>query len=360
MLLVRSKMQLVTMNTRTPPHPMSIPSVSIIIVNYNGAAHLSECLDSLAAQQYRDYEVLVVDNNSNDGSPEIVREHFPDVGLIYSPDNLGYSGAVNLALSKAVGRYIAVLNMDAMVAPDWLEPLVTQLDTDPQVGAVTPKILLYHDPERINALGQNVHITALGFNRAYNHPDQPGMKPFKVSGLHGAAFLIRRDLLDRMGGMNKDCFLYHEDVDLSWLVQLMGYDIFCVPASTVRHKYVLKMDTQKLFYLERNRVAMLLTNLGWWTLLLILPFLLLTELMMASYCFIKGPSFVQAKLRSFGWIWQRRGHIRERRNLVRSLRHRSDWQVIAGLHLMYEWDQLVTLGKQQHVVKYRSLGRNSA
>lgn len=322
------------------------PLVSIIVVNYNGMAHLEECLGALSAQRYPAFEVLVVDNCSTDGSPTYIMANYPEVRHIASETNLGYSGAVNLALNDACGTYIAVLNMDAMVEPDWLEPLVDFLETHPEVGAVTPKIVLYHQPNRINALGQNVHITALGFNRAFNRPDQPGATmPIKVSGLHGAAFMLRKSLLEQMGGMNEACFLYHEDVDLSWMVQLMGYDIYCLPTAVVRHKYTLKMDPQKLYFLERNRLTMLLCNVRWTTLLLISPLLALTECMMLAYCLRRGRSFIAAKARSLGWAWQRREYIGRRRAQVQSLRRRSDWHMVSNLRLAYEWDQLIKLGR---------------
>ena len=326
--------------------PVGVPLVSIIVVNYNGMAHLPECLDALAAQRYPAFEVLVVDNASTDGSPAYIAANYPEVCSIVSESNLGYSAAVNLALNSARGSYIAVLNMDAMVEPDWLHPLIAFLEAHPEVGAVTPKIVLYHQPDRINALGQNVHVTALGFNRAYNRPDQPhATAPIKVSGLHGAAFVLRKSLLDQMGGMNEACFLYHEDVDLSWMVQLMGYDIYCLPEAVVRHKYTLKMDAQKLYFLERNRLTMLLSNVRWTTLVVIAPLLALTECMMLAYCLRRGRSFIAAKVRSLGWAWRRREQIIRRRAQVQALRRRSDWQMIANLRLAYEWDQLITLGR---------------
>ena len=327
-------------------HYTPAPLVSIIVVNYNGMAHLEECLGALAAQHYPAFEVLVVDNGSTDGSPAYIAENYPRVRYIASESNLGYSGAVNLALNYAHGTYVAVLNMDAMVEPDWLEPLIAFLETHPQAGAVTPKIVLYHQPDRINALGQNVHVTALGFNRAFNRPDQPGATaPIKVSGLHGAAFVLRKSLLEQMGGMNEACFLYHEDVDLSWMVQLMGYDIYCLPTAVVRHKYTLKMDPQKLYFLERNRLTMLLSNVRWTTLLLLAPLLALTECMMLAYCLRRGRSYIVAKARSLGWAWRRREQIARRRAQVQSLRRRSDWQMITNLRLAYEWDQLLKLGR---------------
>lgn len=324
----------------------SLPTVSIVVVNYNGMAHLEQCLGALMSQDYPQYEVLLVDNASTDESLNYVRSTFPSVRIIVSEDNLGYSGAANLALTQTIGKYVVVLNMDAMVAPDWLMPLVGFMEDNPQVGAVTPKILLYENPGRINALGQNVHISALGFNRALNRPDDPhSTAPIKVSGIHGAAFLMRRSDLERMGGMNAACFMYHEDVDLSWLVQLMGYDIYCIPTSVVRHKYVLKMDAQKLYYLERNRMAMLFANLHPVTLISLAPFLALTEAMMAAYCLRRGPQFVRAKLRAVVWSWQERRRIYARRAHVEAIRRRSDREMIRRLRLNYEWDQLLSLGR---------------
>jgi hypothetical protein len=333
-----------TRDTRTPTQPY--PEVSIIIVNYNGKPHLDECLGALTQQHYPAYQLLLVDNASTDDSLDLVRRNFPEVQIITSDQNLGYSGAVNFALPHATGAYVVVLNMDAMVEVDWLRPLVAFMEAHPEVGAVTPKILLYDDPTRINALGQNIHVSALGFNRALNRPDMPNQQqPFQVSGLHGAAFLMRKDVLERMGGMNEACFLYHEDVDLSWLINLMGYDIYCVPESVVRHKYALGMYPQKLYYLERNRMAMLLANIRWPALLALTPFLAMTEAMMTAYCLRRGKGFIQAKARAVAWLWERRRQIRARRQYVTALRRRSDWEMIRRLRLGYEWDQLLKLGR---------------
>ncbi|MDQ4076867.1 MAG: glycosyltransferase family 2 protein [Chloroflexota bacterium] len=323
------------------------PVVSIVVVNYNGIVHIEECLTALFRQRdYPTYEVIVVDNASTDESAAYIRLHFPGALLVTNEQNLGYSGAVNRALSRAKGRYIAVLNMDAVVEPDWLHPLVAFLEKNPQAGAVTPQILLYQDAARINALGQNIHVSGLGFNRAYRRPRMiVGQAPVQVSGIHGSAFLIRREILEQMGGMNERCFMYHEDVDVSWVVRLMGYDIYCIPGSIVHHKYTLFMNPWKLYYLERNRISMLLCNLSWPTFLLILPFLILTELMMAVYCLRRGRRFLEAKGRSLFWNWQNRKHIYRRRSRIQRLRRCSDWQVVANLRLNYEWDQLLALSR---------------
>jgi GT2 family glycosyltransferase len=325
----------------------SYPLVSIIIVNYNGAQHLPECLDSIYCQTYPNFEVLVFDNGSQDGSLQLLRGDHPRLRVLASQQNIGYPAAINRALEHARGEYVAVLNMDVAVDPGWLEPLVECLQQHSQAGAVTPRLLLYHQPNQINALGQNVHLTALGFNRMMWHPATSGdTQPRRVSGLHGAAFMLPRRLFLDLGGMNETCFLYHEDVDLSWLLLLAGYDIYVVPGSVVRHKYRLHMRADKLYWLERNRVAMLVRHLRWGTLLLLLPFIAFTELLMAGYCLLHGWEFIQAKLRSLGWVacnWRR---IMAERRTIQALRRRSDWQVLRQLRLNYDWDQFFHLGRQ--------------
>ena len=293
----------------------------------------------------------MVDNASSDGSDAIAEhaaEQHESVRLLRSPTNRGYAGAVNLALAEARGTYVAVLNMDVIVSPGWLDPLISFCEATPDAGAVCPLIVLESDPGRVNAAGQNVHVTALGFNRWLEQPrERAGREPFRVSGLHGAAFLIRRDQLESIGGWDESGFLYHEDVELSWLLRLAGGEIYCVPASTVRHDYHLTMFPQKLFLLERNRWSMLLANTRTLTRLALAPLLALSELMMWGYCLLRGPSFLRAKLDSYRWISGNRERIRERRRFVESLRRRSDWGVLRRLHWGYPVDQFVALGRER-------------
>jgi GT2 family glycosyltransferase len=295
--------------------------------------------------------VLVVDNASSDGSDSIAEaaaERDDCVRLLRSPTNRGYAGAVNLGLAEARGAYVAVLNMDVLVSPGWLDPLISFLEKTPDAGAVCPLIVLESDPGRINAAGQDVHVTALGFNRWLEEPrERAGTTPFRVSGLHGAAFLIRREDFEAIGGWDESGFLYHEDVELSWLLRLSGREIYCVPASTVSHDYHLTMFPHKLFLLERNRWSMLLADTRLPTRLALAPLLALSELMMWGYCLLRGPAFLRAKLDSYRWISGHRERIGERRRFVEGLRRRSDWGVLRRLHWGYPVDQFVTLGRER-------------
>jgi GT2 family glycosyltransferase len=326
--------------------------VSVVVVNYNGAGALERCLSALLADTGdTETEVLVVDNASSDGSEAIAERLAGEdnrLRLIRSETNRGYAGAVDLALTEARGEFVAVLNMDVVVSGGWLPPLIDHLEAHPEVGAVCPLIVLESDPSRINAAGQNIHPTALGFNRWLEQPrERAGSRPLRVSGLHGAAFLVRRELLERLGGWDDSGFLYHEDVELSWLLRLAGKDIFCVPASTVRHDYHLTMFPQKLFLLERNRWKMLLTNLSSGTRLALSPLLAISELMMWGYCLLRGPRFLRAKWQSYGWLRRNAEIIRHRRREVAPLRRVTDWAVLRRLHWGYPLDQFVALGRER-------------
>ena len=326
------------------------PEVSLVVVNFNGAACLGRCLDSLRAGEDPRTEVIVVDNASNDDSPAMLAAYVdahPQIGLVRSAINRGYAGAVNFVLPRCRGRYVGVLNMDVVAEPGWLAPLVAFLDAHADVGAVNPLLTLL-DGETVNAIGQDLHVTGLGFNRGLGQPrSQVGLQPLVTDGLQGAAFVIRRDLLERIGGMDESGFLYHEDVHLSWMLRLLGYRIACLPIAVVRHDYFLSMHAVKLYLLERNRWSLLLTALHWPTLLALAPLLLTTELMVWGYSLLRGRRFLHAKARSYAYLWQQRTAHRAQRDRVRAIRTVGDLKLLRSLRLRYAWSQFGKLARER-------------
>ena len=326
--------------------PSESPLMSVVVVNYNGGARLVSCLESLTADTDPVPDILVVDNASTDDSPTALRRFrtlHPDIAILWSERNLGYAGAVNLALERVRGEFIAVLNMDTTVESGWARPALAFLREHPHVGAVNPLIALL-DGKRVNAVGQNVHVTGLGFNSGLGQPiERIGRAPFRISGIQGGAFIVRRALLEKIGGMDTTGFLYHEDVNLSWLLQLMGFELYCVPEGVVLHDYFLTMYPGKLHLLERNRWAMLLTYLHWSSLVLLSPLLLLTECLIWSYCILRGWAFIREKLTSYGWVFRRWRQIKNRRRFAESVRATSDWGLLKRLDWRYPLGQLATL-----------------
>jgi hypothetical protein len=313
---------------------------SVILVNYNGMPHLDACVSSVLKQGYTDFEVIFVDNNSSDGSLKYTRSKFPNLIFVTNKENLGYAGGINSGLTHASGEYIAPLNIDTEVASNWLGAMVTFLDEHAQAGAVTPKVLLFDHRTRVNALGLNIHISGLGFCRSLGKKDNSSAVPENVPGVSGCSYLIRRQLLEQMGGAPDWCFMGNDDVIISWLLRLMGYQLYCLPESIVFHKYNLKMSPEKLFRLEKNRYILLLSTLKPLTLLVCLPVFLTIDLMIFAYSLTKGRSYVRAKFSALASLWRERSDIRQRRRQYQLLRKASDLTLFRRLNWNLVWAQL--------------------
>ena len=324
--------------------------VSLVVVNHQGGERLVRCLESLVADPRERFELFVVDNASEDGSLEAARafaERRDDTEVVASPVNLGYAGALDLVLDRCAGRYVALLNMDLEAEPGWLAPLVRHLDAHPDVGAVNP-LLLLEDGAVVNATGLDLHPSGLAFNRALGAPRASiALEPFDVPGVQGAVVVCRRDVLLAMGGLDDGGFLYHEDVRLSWALGAMGLRMACVPASAVRHAYRLSMHAEKLYLLERNRWVLLATALGWPSLLVISPVLLVTELMLLGYALLRGPRFVAAKLRAMRDAIRARGQRVDARRTWRVRRTVPELAQLRGMSLRYAWGQARTLAVER-------------
>jgi len=332
------------------------PFLSVIVVNYNGAAKIGACVKSLLVDEHPSREIWIVDNASVDESVSEARSAANGDGRVHFIDtggNLGYAGAINRALPHCSGQIVAVFNMDIVVEPNCLAAAVDFLLSNPQVGAVSPLITLAGG-DRVCAIGQNVHVTALGFNRGLGATrDSVGTTPVAVSGIHGAAFFMPTELLRRLGGLDTSGFLYHEDVDLSWLLLNCGFDLYCIPLAVVRHDYFLSMDPGKLYLLERNRLTCLLVFLSPITLLLISPLILLTEIILWVFAAIRGSRFLRAKLRSYKWVINNSRIRADRRMTIKPLKKRSDWQVLSRMTWTYHLDQAFSLATERGPTRHR-------
>ena len=317
------------------------PRVSVIIVNYNGLAYLDTCLASVLNQPYDDYEIIMVDNASKDGSLEYMRQKYPGLTFVANEENTGYAGGINSGLAVAKGDYISPLNMDIEAEPGWLARMVEFMKDHPQAGAVCPKVLILGQPAIINCTGLNVHFSGLGFCRHLHEPDSPDIQPQKVKGISGCSYLIRKDLFTRMGGAPAYCFMYNDDVVISWLLALMGYDIYCLPSSVIYHRYRLSMTPDKFFHLEKNRLYLILSTLKWPTLLLLSPLLIIIEAMVMAYSVVKGWPYPRSKLGAYHAAFQERKYIMQLRHFYSGLRRVSDWTLLKKLSWNLEWSQLL-------------------
>ena len=314
--------------------------VSVIVVNYNGMPHLDACVSSILKQSYANFEVIFVDNDSSDESLEYARNKFPDLTFVANEENSGYPGGINSGLAYATGDYIAPLNIDTEVAANWLSAMVKFLDENPQVGAVTPKILLFGDRDKINAKGLNIHVTGLGFCRGLGKKDDNSTSPERVSGVSGCSYLIRREILEQMGGAPEECFMGNDDVIVSWQVNLMGYELYCVPEAVVYHKYTLKMNPAKLYSLEKNRLVLLLSTLKSTTRVACFLIFAIIELLIIGYSLLKGKAYLKAKFHAYSSVCKEKDVISQKRDRYRKLRKISDFDLLRRLNWNLPWDQL--------------------
>jgi GT2 family glycosyltransferase/radical SAM superfamily enzyme YgiQ (UPF0313 family) len=250
--------------------PLTVPGwkrkglVSIIIPNYNGEAFIRNCVQSALTQDYQNVEVIVVDNDSTDKSVSIIHNNFPQVKLIEFPNNNGFSYAVNAGIDVAKGDFIALLNPDAKAEPSWIRSLVNAVNEEPNIGFAASKVMCHHDPTLIDSAGDGLTPTGRAFNMGHFNKDCEDFNTKRwVMGATGAACLYKREVLNDIGPLDDDFFLYYEDVDLSLRAQLRGYKCVYVPDAVVTHVGSAISDTisgLKTYYLTRNFFPLIIKN----------------------------------------------------------------------------------------------------
>ncbi len=214
------------------------PFCSVIVPNYNGRTLLGECFDALQAQTYPvdRYEIVMVDDASNDDSVSFVTTHYPTVRVISLATNQGFDNVCNLAAQTVRGELLVLLNNDAVPEPDWLAALVEALQAHPQAGAATSKMLLYDQRDRLHNAGDMMGQDGIPRNRGVWEVDhgQYDNAIWVFSGC-GGAVAYRRALWEDLGGFETSFSMYLEDVDLGWRMQLCGWKTVFAPGARVFH-----------------------------------------------------------------------------------------------------------------------------
>ena len=263
------------------------PDVSVIIVNLNRRELLARCLNSLWRQTFLNFEVIVVDNASTDGSMEFlqtVRE--PRLKTVSLPVNKGFAGGCNAGIASSQGRYIATLNNDAEADPHWVEELVGGMESDPSIGMCASKILLHGERTRIDKVGHLMYPDGLNHGRGSGEPDQGQFeRREEVLFPDAAAALYRRDMLDVIGLFDEHFFAYGDDADLGMRGRLAGWNCLYIPTAVVYHVHSAtagEFSALKAFLIERNRIWVAVKTFPL-SLLLISPFFTFLRLAYHAY-----------------------------------------------------------------------------
>ena len=238
----------------------NLPELSIITINYNGLKDTCEFIESLQKNVSLLYEIIVVDNASKVNEAVVLQEKYPHIITIRSEKNLGFSGGNNLGIYQAKGKYIFLLNNDTFIEKDTFHYLIEKLESSPKIGAVSPKIKFAFSPRNIQFAGYlplstiTLRNDLIGFGKAENEIYNTSARtPY----CHGAAMMIKKEVIEKVGYMPEIYFLYYEEIDWSTKIERGGYELWYEPQCTVYHKESQSTGQEsylRTFYLTRNRL----------------------------------------------------------------------------------------------------------
>jgi GT2 family glycosyltransferase len=245
-----------------PPAEENPPLISVIVVNWNRRELLKTCLESLARQTYRNYEVIIIDNGSGDGSAEMagnLSKSFPvRLVVIQNPENRGFCAANNQGFEASEAPLLALLNNDAEAEPGWLKALEETSRFDAQIGMVASKILVWEDPKRIDKAGHLIYPDGQNRGRGTGQIDHGQFdRVEEVLWPDGCAALYRREMLEDVGGFDEDFFAYADDAEFGLRGRIAGWKCLYTPAAVVRHHRGATLglsSAKRLTLIERNRV----------------------------------------------------------------------------------------------------------
>jgi GT2 family glycosyltransferase len=320
-----------------------MPEMSVIVVNWNGKHFLEVCLTALRRQTFSDFETILVDNASEDGSVKFVREKFPEVRVLVLGINAGFAAGNNAAYEQAHGEWIVLLNNDTEADAHWLEEIHKASLGFPRAGSFASKMLLFDDRKRIDNCGFAVTKAGTAVDLGRNERDGPAWaEPRKVFGACGGAAAYRRSMLEDIGFLDPEFFMTFEDLDLSFRGQLQGYECIFIPRAIVYHRLGAtrkKNPAHDVFFSQRNIELAYLKNMPLGMILGSLPHRIIYELGGAAY-FTKlgvGTAFFKAKMdaiKRLPSMFRKRRELQRRRILtneqLRSMllryRLRSKWK----------------------------------
>jgi GT2 family glycosyltransferase len=218
------------------------PLAFIIVLNWNGKAHLAECLGSLSCLDYSNFQILLVDNNSQDGSLALVASHYPHVQVIENSTNLGFAEGNNVGMRYALSQgadYVVLLNNDTRVEPDFLSHLVRRGEEQPEVGVLGGTVLMYSNPGIVNSTGVNLNQFAYGWDRDFGENSALlAGEGGEVLAVSGCLMAIKRAVMEKIGLLDGAFFAYYEDVDFclrTW--KDTDFTVEYVPGAVVHHKF---------------------------------------------------------------------------------------------------------------------------
>lgn len=296
-----------------------MPLLTVIIVNWNGKQHLDDCLGSLRRQTFRDFEIVLVDNGSQDGSVSFVRENYPEVSIVVLPNNQGFCAPNNLAIAQTQSEYVCLLNNDTELDPECLSALVQTMEEDPQTGICDARQLLFDQRDVVHLSG--AEYTIAGSTAAVRDfsakADADANRECFIG--NAACVVYRRAMLSEIGLFDEDFFAGCEDTDLSFRAHLAGYRVQNVGRARCYHKISATHRANSAAFVrrgQRNLHWVYFKNMPSSLLRRYLAHHILYTLITALYFFRigRGRAWMQAKvavLRSMPRLLEKRQHVQK-------------------------------------------------
>jgi GT2 family glycosyltransferase len=300
-----------------------MPKISVVVVNFNGKRFLDDCLSSLAAQTYSDYEVIVVDNASQDASVEHIRSCFPWARIVKNQVNLGSTGGNNSGIHEAGGEFIVTLNNDTRVEKDFLERLVAPM-VDQSIGMCGSK-MVYPDG-KINSTGLRISRSGASWDRGA-HEEDIGQydREEEIFGACAGAALYRKKMLDEIGLFDEDFFIFMEDIDLTLRARYAGWRCIYVPGAIAHHLHGATAGVGSdlaVYYGNRNIMWLPAKNYSLPFLITCLPWIVGRNLMVLPYYALKGRGKVILKAKWDG-LMGLPGMMAKRKTILRRVPERE-------------------------------------
>jgi GT2 family glycosyltransferase len=324
------------------------PTLSVLIVAYRSGPTLDRCLAALRAQTYRDYEVVLVDNDepgAGDGAAARAAQADPAIRLISPQTNLGFAAGNNLAAQAAMGRWLVMLNPDAYPDPDWLQRLTDAAARHPPYRVLTSRQLMDEDPGVLDGLGDVMFAAGAPYRGGYNRPDPGDLAEGEVFSPCGAAMMLDRELFLGLGGFDETFFCYCEDVDLGYRLRLAGERVLLVPDAVVRHEGSASSggpaSAFAIRYGTRNRMWVLIKNTPWPLVPVILP-LHLALLAVVLFTGRRDPPYNRMVWAALKEGWRDRRVPLASRPAVQAARRAPWWSIAAAM----SWNPADLLGRR--------------
>lgn len=267
------------------------PLISIIILNYNSGKLIIDCVGSILKSNYKNFEIIVVDNVSKDNSHQKCKEKFNMISLIENEKNFGYCEGNNIGIRKAQGEFIVIMNPDVTVDPNWLIELIYAHEKFGD-GFYQPKILADSDHSVLLSTGNETNIFGFGYSRGKGICDNNQFEQDEIVGCaSGTCLFTSAEIFRRIGLFDSFLFAYHDDLELCWRGLMQGIKSHYVSKSIIYHPiegYSFKWSKLKFFLLERNRKYCVFTHYKMNTLLKMLPSLFIVDVAVFLFYFKKG------------------------------------------------------------------------